>query len=422
MSSLPKEYNVVEPIEPFKKVVVNNLVSCSPTNSGTYTQFQQIEVDLPQSNWLNPASLSLNYKLLVNTSSNAGGTFLIGCPAYSPFSRVEVLADGAVIETINNYNVICQMILSGTMDVAQKAGNAGYGYLSNALMTTWDNRSFSANIVDASANSTLYLSVPVLATILTNTNKNLPLFCMPKMTIRFTMANTNDITIVNSSVDIGTFTKFEVSQFSLTYESSSLGTDVESLIKKSSPKIKSFGYTSTSNTVLAGSNNTQQIVFNAKYSSLKGAFLLCGRGNGTGCKSFEFSDITNGNGEYQFKIGNNSAYPQSALSTTYKNASIVNEFKRAIQHIYNSDGKSLSINGTEYGITINTLVASLEFYNPGKFIPSYAFNGENTLMDPLTAVIQMNTPTLINTNVALVVCYDSVLVIDPINKKLTIQK
>ena len=179
---------------------------------------------------------------------------------------------------------------------------------------------------------------------------------------------------------------------------------------------------STSNTVLAGSNNTQQIVFNAKYASLKGAFLLCTRGNGTGSKWCEFSDITNGNGEYQFKIGNNSAYPQSALSTTYSNTSILNEFKRAIQHIYKSDGKSLSINGTEYGITINTTLANLSIYNPGKFIPSYAFNGENTLSDPLTAIIQMNTATLINTNVALVVCYDSVLVLDPINKKLTIQK
>ena len=245
---------------------------------------------------------------------------------------------------------------------------------------------------------------------------------MPKMTIRFTMTNINDITMVNSTFVTGTFTKFEVSQFNLTYESSSLGGDVESLIKKSSPKIKSFGYTSTSNTVLAGANNTQQIVFNAKYASLKAAFLLCTRGNGTGSKMFEFSDMTNANGEYKFKIGNNSAYPQSALSTTYNNTSIVNEFKRAMQHIYNSDGKSLSINSKEYAVTINTLVANLEAFNIGKFIPSYAFNGENTLSDPLTAVIQMNTPTLINTNVALVVCYDSVLILDPINKKLTVSK
>lgn len=419
---LPREYNVVEPIEPFKKEVVNNLVSCSPKNSATYTQFQQIEVDLPQSNWLNPKSLSLNYKLLVNTSADAGGTIMLGAIAYSPFSRVEVLADGVVIETINGYNAICQMILCGTMDVAQKAGNAGYGYTDSNLMGIWDNKSFAANIVDSTSTAITYISVPLIANILSNTTKNLPLFCMPKMTIRFTIANINDMSMVVAGLNLGTFTKFEVSQFSLTYESSSLGSDIERLINKSSPKIKSFGYTSTSNTVLAGSNNTQQIVFNAKYASLKAAFLLCTRGNGTGSKWCEFSDITNGSGDFQFKIGNNSAYPQLALSTTYSDCSILNEFKRAMQHIYKSDGKSLCINPTEYSITINTLVGNLSPYNPGKFIPSYAFNGENTLSDPLTAVIQMNTPTLINTNVALVVCYDSVLVIDPINKKLTIQK
>lgn len=418
---LPREYNVVEPIEPFKKEVVNNLVSCSPKNSGTYTQFQQIEVDLPQSNWLNPASLSLNFKLLVNTSADVGGVVMLGVPAYCPFSRVEILADGAIIETINNYNTICQMVLSGTMDVAQKAGNVGYGYLENLSLGTYDNRSFAANLTDTSAGATLFLSVPLIATILTNTDKFFPLFCMPKITVRFTITNINDITMVNPSFP-GTFTKYEISQFSLTYESSSLGSDVERLIKKSSPKIKSFGYTSTSNTVLAGANNTQQIVFNAKYASLKAAFLLCTRGNATGSKGVEFSDITSGNGQYSFKIGNNSAYPQSALSTTYSNTSIMNEFKRAMQHIYKNDGKSLCVNGSEYAITINTLIANLSAFNPGKFIPSYAFNGENTLTDPLTAIIQMNTATLINANVALVVCYDSVLVLDPINKKLTVSK
>jgi hypothetical protein len=419
--SLPKEYNVVEPIEPFKKEVVNNLVTCSPKNSGTYTQSQYIEVDLPQSNWLNPASLSLNYKLLVNTSADVNGAVMLGVPAYCPFSRVDVLADGVVIETINNYNSLCQMILCGTMDVAQKAGNVGYGYLENLSMGTWDNRSFGASLTDASPTATLYISAPLIATLLTNTDKNLPLFCMPKITIRFTITNINDITMVSPSF-VGTFTKFEVSQFRLTYESSSLGSDVESLIKKSSPKIKSFGYTSTSNTILAGTNNTQQIVFNAKYASLKAGFLLCTRGNATGSKGVEFSDITSGNGEYQFKIGNNSAYPQSALSTTYSNTSIMNEFKRAMQHIYKSDGKSLCVNGAEYAITINTTTANLSTFNPGKFIPSYAFNGENTLSDPLTAVIQMNTATLINANVSLVVCYDAVLVLDPIQKKLTLQK
>jgi hypothetical protein len=418
MSALPDEYKINEPVEPFKKNVVNNLVSVSPKNSQTYSQGQTIEVELPQSQWLNPTSLSLNYKLLVNT--NAAQPSMIGVPAYCAFSKLEVLADGNVIDCVNNYNQICQMVVSGTLDVAQKAGNTGYGYLSNHYLTDFDGRLFTANLTDTSADATIYLSVPLIANVIANSTKNLPLFCMPKITFRFTIGNINDMYVVTAGS--GTFTKYEISQFYLSYESSSLGNEVERLVSKSNIKIKSFGYANSGNTILAGSNNTQQIVFNAPYASLKAAFLLCTRGNATGSKWGEFSDITSGAGEFQFKIGNNSLYPQKALSTTFADSSIMNEFKRCMSKIYKTDGKSMCINSAEYGVTINTLTASTLYYQPGKFIPSYAFNGENTFSDPLTAVIQMNTATLINCNVNLVVCFDSILNIDPINKKLTISK
>ena len=418
MSALPDEYKITEPIEPFKKTVISNLVSVSPKNSQTYTENQIIEVELPQSQWLNPASLSLNYKLLVNTSALLPS--LIGVPAYCAFSKVEVLADGNVIDCVNNYNAVCQMIVSGTLDVAQKAGNAGYGYDTNANLTDFDGRRFNANLTDTSVEATLYLSVPLIANVIANSTKNLPLFCMPKITFRFTIGNINDMNVV--ATNSGTFTKYEISQFYLSYESSSLGSEVERSLNKSNIKIKSFGYANSGNTILAGAKNTQQIVFNAPYASLKAAFLLCTRGNATGSKWGEFSDITNGSGEFQFKIGQNSLYPQRALSTTFADSSIINEFKRCMTKIYKTDGKSMCINTFEYGITINTLTANTLYYQPGKFIPSYAFNGENTLTDPLTAVIQMNTATLINTNVNLVVCFDSVLNIDPVNKTLTVTK
>ena len=418
MSALPKEYNITEPVEPFIKNVVNNLVSVSPKNSQTYTQGQTIEVELPQSQWLNPASLSLNYKLLVNT--NAQQPSLIGVPAYCAFSKVEVLADGVIIDCVNNYNSVCQMVVSGTLDVAQKAGNAGYGYATNGFLTDYDGRLFTANLTDDSAGANVFISAPLIANVISNSTKNLPLFCMPKIIFRFTIGNINDMYVVAPSS--GTFTKYEISQFYLSYESSSLGSEVERLVNKSNIKIKSFGYANSGNTILAGASNTQQVVFNAPYASLKAAFLLCTRGNATGSKWGEFSDITNGSGEFQFKIGNNSAYPAKALSTTFADSSIINEFKRCMSKIYKTDGKSMSINATEYGITINTLTANTTYFNPGKFIPSYAFNGENTLSDPLTAVIQISTPTLINCNVNLVVCFDSILNIDPVNKKITISK
>ena len=366
MSALPDEYKITEPIEPFKKTVISNLVTVTPQNSQEYTQGQTIEVELPQSQWLNPSSLSLNYKLVVNTNANQPS--LIGVPAYCAFSKVEVLADGNVIDCVNNFNAVCQMIVSGTLDVAQKAGNAGYGYSTNANLTDFDGRLFTANLTDADAAANIYISAPLLLTVISNCNKNLPLFCMPKITFRFTIGNINDMFVVAPSS--GTFTKFEISQFYLSYESSSLGSEVEKSLSKSNIKIKSFGYANSGNTILAGAKNTQQIVFNAPYASLKAAFLLCTRGNATGSKWGEFSDITNGSGEFQFKIGQNSLYPQRALSTTFADSSIINEFKRCMTKIYKTDGKSMCINTFEYGITINTLTANTLYYQPCKFIPS----------------------------------------------------
>lgn len=435
MASLPKSFNLAEVIPSLPDGVISTLVSCRPISGSTFTQQQIIEVDLGNRGFCDPKSISIRYKVLVNT--DISGAAFIGVPVYTPFQRISTLVGGASIDTVNQYNQVAQVLVNGQYSVADKYGvQSSFGY-SNAGgdMLNLDGRGYAVSLADADAAATTTLAGPLIGTLLTNCEKQLPLFAMPQVRFQFTLdslANMSFIKLGVAGTGYAAFTKVSISNFELVYQMTDMGAGVEAMIYSMGPtlSLKTSGISNTAVSVPSATSGSQAYVFNQRFASIRSAFLCPSRADGASNKWAEFSDLTGGNGDYQLLIGN-VAYPQTQLSTALNRSGILQETRRAFGSLYDAKN-SMSINTVEFGRLINDSSANNLFYEPGKFIVGVNLDkvqtedrvlmcGASTYNTPITAVVNINTATSIAGNLNVILDYDAVLVLDTNARQLSVR-
>jgi len=440
MASLPKSFNLAEPIPSLPEGATSQLISVRPLSGSTFTQQQIIEVDLGNRGFCDPKSLAIRYKVRVNT--DVSGAALIGVPVYTPFQRVSTLVGGASIDTVNQYNQCAQVLVNGQYSIADKYGNqSGFGFSNpdpaggGGNMQYLDGRAFAASIADASANSTFTMSAPLIGTLLTNCEKQLPLFAMPQVRLQFTLDSISNFSFIKQGA-VGTgyaaFTKFEIFNFEVVYTMTDMGAGVEKMVYDMGRQLtlKTHGISNSAVSVPSATSGSQAYIFNMRFASIRSAFLCPNRADGAGNKWAEITDITNSNGDYQLLIGNN-AFPQTQLSTALNESGILTETRRAFGSLYDAKN-SMSINSAEFAGNINDSSANLLYYEPSKFIVGVNLNklgagdsammsGASTYNTPITAVVNINTATTVAANLNLILDYDAVLVLDPVARQLSVR-
>lgn len=435
MASLPKSFNLAEIVPTIPDGATSQLISCRPISGSNFLQQQIIEVDLGNRGWCDPKSLSIRYKMLVNT--DASGAAFIGVPVYTPFQRVSTLVGGASIDTVNQYNQVAQVLVNGQYSVADKYGvQSGFGYTNtNGNVQYLDGRAMDASLADASANAVFTCSAPIIGTLLSNCEKQLPLFAMPQIRFQFTLDSLANMSFIKAGA-VGTgysaFTKVQISNFELVYTMTDMGAGVEKMVYDMgrSLSLKTHGISNTAVSVPSATSGSQAYVFNQRFASIRAAFLCPNRADGAGNKWGEITDITNGNGDYVLLIGNN-AYPQTQLSTALNRSGILQETRRAFGSVYDAKN-SMSINNLEFAGTINDSSANLLFYEPSKVIIGVNLEkvasddhvlmcGASTYNTPITAVVNINTATTVAANLNLILDYDAILVLDPVARQLSVR-
>lgn len=432
---LPKSFNLAERIEAIPDGTTSKLISCRPVSGGTFSQQQIIECDLQNFGWLVPSSLSIRYKVRVNT--DASGSAIIGTPVFTPFQRVSTLVGGSSVDTINGYNQAMQVYVNGNLSVADKYGmQSAFGYTNTTGNVQFlDGRAFDASIVDASANSQFTMSAPLYGTLLSSAEKNLPLFAMPQIRYQFTLdsiANMSFIKLGAPGTGYAAFTKFEIFNFELCYTCVDMGAGVEAMVRSlgSAISIKSHGLSNTAVSVPSGTSGSQAYVFNQRFASIRSAYICTSRADGAGNKWAEFSDVTNTNGDYQLTIAG-IPYPPTSLSTSLNFAGILQELRRAFGSLFDHKN-SMSINTLEFNADINDSSGNLLYFEPGKFIvgvnlsrvgdsDKVMMSGISTYNTPLTANVNINTATTVAANMNLILDYDAILVLDPLANQLSVR-
>jgi len=437
---LPKSFDLSEAIETLPPNTTSKLISVRPISGGTFGAQATIECDLLSQGWLQPDSLSIRYKMRVNT--DASGAALIGIPVFTPFNRVSCSINGVVVDSLANYNQVMSVYCAGNLGISDKYGaQAMYGFSNpdpsgnnNGNMDYLDGRAFEPSIADASSNSTLTLAAPLFGTLLSSAEKFIPLGALP--TIRFTfnlesLANMSFAKIGAVGTGFSAFTKVEIFNFELCYNSIDMPAADQMLMSLGRQvMIKAHGLNNSTVTVPSGSSGSQSYVFNQRFTSIRNAFLVPTRADGNGNKWAEVSDLTTGNGSYQLSIAG-TPYPPQPLSTALNNNGVLCETRRAFGSLFDNKN-TLSINTVEFSRDINDASNVLFYYQPGKAIvgvglsklgskDSVQMSGVSTQNSAVTANIEINTATTAAASLSLILDYDAILVIDPMARQIAVR-
>jgi hypothetical protein len=431
MAALPKSFNLAEPIPSLPDGAMSQLITCRPISGVSFAESSIIELDLGNRGWCDPKSVSIRYKVAQTTGATAA--VMAGVPVYTPFQRVSTLVGGASIDSISQYNQVAQVLVAGKYDVAAKYGlQSSFGY-SNVgavgAMNDLDGRFTAAGGALGVASYTV--SAPLIGTLLTNCDKQLPLFAMPQIRFQFTLDSLANMFIVTGGASILP-TAFSLVNFELCYTMTDLGASVEAMVygMGRSLLLKSHGTSNSAVSVGIGSSGSLSYVFNQRFASVRSAFI-CPSASAVGSKWGEICDLTSNNGDYQILVGNQ-AFPQAPLSTVLNRSGILQETRRAFGNLYDSDN-SMSINALEFARTINDATTGPPtYYEPGKFIVGVnldkiqtgdhaMMSGASTYNTPISVNINVGTATTSAANLNLILDYDAILVLDPTARQLSVR-
>ena len=423
--SLPKSFNLAEPIPSLPDGVTSTLISVRPISGSSFGPSQIVEFDLGNRGWLIPDSLAIRYKQRVSTGS--GGGAIAGTPCYTPFVRLNTLVNGAVIDSINQYGQVAQLIVNTSYGVSRKYGLAqslGYTTASDGSMLYLDGRLVAAS----QTLSGFGVGGPLVGTILSNAEKNIPLF-LASYRLQFTID-----TLANMSYNNGTIldiTGFQIDNFELTYQMVDGGASFEKIVYDMGPQlfIKSHGWNNSSVAVPIGTSGSQTYVFNQRLASIRSAYAVASHAIGN--KQMDFVDITTGNGSVQFNVGSQ-MFPQMPLDTLNNFGGIFVELARASTSLYGRNSE-MAISSAESIIDENDTAANINYYSPGKCIFSalmskvgpddkdILMSGCSTYNQPIGVLLTLGTATTVANSLNLMLDYDCVIVLDTAARQVSVR-
>lgn len=392
-------------------------ITAAPTNGASFSSGQQIFLDLVNRGFLVPDSMYLAYSYALNSLV---GAELIGCPAATSFNRLDVSVGSQTIDTIQNYNIFYHMLTNVTYDVAQKYGNqAALGYFNSTAAPSLEQLDGRVCV----ANETGSFAMPLIS-LLSNSEKLIPLFAMPQVRLTLTMESL--ATMFTSAV---VPTGWTISNVQLRYKVVDFGGAVEQIVLGSSDKlyIKSQSFAIASQTLVAGSSGYIELVFNQRYASVKSLFAINGVGTALSNRAFDSCDLTSGNGDYSFMVGG-VLYPPAPINTRTAKTMALLELKSAVGSIFDKNN-NMAINTLEFGFNgtaaTSTISVPAKFYvgtSLEKLNSNNLLTGISTQNSPIS--YRINTGTAIganNSTITLVANYDALIEVDCVTRQVSVK-
>lgn len=437
MSYLPKELNYGDLPPVLDASVRSTTINITPSNNkSTYTLGDYIDFDFPKQGFVDGKSLYLSYNCSV---ANGTGTtnYMFCTPFATPLGRIEESCKSGtlMLNTIPQYNILYNDIVQLKYSVADKYGNqVGLGWKSSDdTNPKFDGRLFA----NASETAKFFMSGALYGLIMSNSEKFLSMEHLGGYRIRIYIENSLDKMFSNINSTTG-ITSFNISNVQLTCDIIDTSSELSQMLKSSPYIIKSSTYAVAQQPVPSGSVGSLQLSYANNFSSLK--HVLIHPTGSTSCnnKFFDAVDITADNdnvisrtapkgGSYQLSIGN-VVYPQVPLNSGINRAQIYQELKKAVGILYGNN--NLSINSVEFNYGSDG-VAVTSTTEPGKFIlavdtsrisatSSNLLNGISTKNTPINLLLNIVDATQEACTVSLLMNYDVLLNIDPVNNQVSL--
>ena len=449
MSVLPKEINYRAAAALPEGTSCNSIVA-SPINGSAFGPSSIIQFDLVQRGYLVPESMYIRYKLTV-TGGTAGvrTNFIRGTPVYSFFERSEVIVGSQVVESVQNYHQLCNMLVNCKMNYGQKVGLANsFGYNVDTA-TTADQFNFglaSTNAVPfvsnlangynllaatAAAPLSIFLAAP-LGNILSNADHLVPLKFMPSCRVQLsTAALATAIQTLGGANGIANYSITNCELCMDVIEFSPMVDQAISSMGNGAITIRSQSYLSSGVTLPAGSQGSLEFLFNQRLASIKSLFTHLSGTVATVSLNTLFDSVdctgTNG-GDYQWFVAG-TPYPPRPISTVLNKAGASMELSAAFGPTHDLLTSNFSIHPLEFNAG-NTTVTSQNLC--GKF-----FLGSNTEKistngalltgissqgSPISFRVSIGTATTNAQVIQLICLYDALLQIDIPSRTLSVMQ
>ena len=442
MTALPKELNYAAGALASLPGGTNSIdMVVSPANGAVFdTDGATIAFDLPSRGYLQPGSMYLRYKCEVTSATSK--PLMRGVPAYTPFVRSEVIIGSQIVESIQNYNALVNILYNTKCDIATKASLAySLGLLNYTTAPTFeqlDGRELKEN-----TGETWDMAAP-LGNLLTNCEHLVPLKHMPGVRIQLTMdALANMFSPAASSpsvVSTISLTNLELCFTVTEFDAATDGVVASMADASGNIMIKSQSYSTSSQTIPAGVSNTQELVFNTRLSSIK-SVLCWAAGNGAPAVSgsvqpqrngiYDAIDITGGEGEYSWTIAGEQ-FPPRPLSVVRNKAGIYQElsdcWSGSAHDIY---GAKMSIIPSEFQKSENSATGAapgdvgrfLVGMNTERMTDNQALlTGVSSQLSPITFRVAIGaTATKSSHLINLVTLHDAILNVNIMTRQTTVK-
>ena len=414
--NLPESINYSEPLPVLPSETKRISVSTAPSNGSSFTENSQINIDLVSRGFLDVDSVYITYDYAL---TSAVGAEMKGCPAYTPFIRLDTQIGSQTVDTIQNYNSLMNVLTNATMSVSQKYGQQfALGYLNDTSVPSVEQLDGRVMTLNESGS----FSAPLMS-VLTNADKMIPLFAMPAVRLVLTMDS-----IANIFTSAVTPTGFTISNVQLHYNVVDFGSEVEAMVRGMGEKlqIKSQSFGVSQQTLTSGSNATQTLIFNQRYASIKSLIALNGTSTALGNGAFDSVNLAS-NSSYYFNVAGEN-FPSRPITTQNNRAGALQELRKAFGSIYAHDN-SQSINSVEFGYDATTATTTVSA--PGKFYVGTStqlldsesiFTGVSSENSPISYVVNLGGATASNSVITLIVNYDAIIEVDLVSQVVNIKK
>ena len=430
---LPSQIDYTDQLPSLPADTQSIFIKSTPINGSTFNPGSQIMLDFVNRGFLVPDSVYLSWKLVPTGATSgtanrvdASGCFILGTPAYSPFSTSAIQIGSQQVETIANYNVVMNTLVQGTMDIAQKYGNqSNYGFSSidisssSPTLAQLDGRRLTAS----QASAGLYCSAPLM-NVLTNCERLYPLYASSQCRLILTCDNIANWFASDSAFE-ALPTGYTISNVELRYRVVDMP-QAEGMVRQMGQKIyiKSQSFASSTQTLSSVPAGFTELVFNSRFASLKA--LIAVNGSNSLNKNFDSFDITSATGgEYSFSVGGQ-IFPPAPISTSQNKSGALMELKNCFGSIYEKTNAQ-SINGYEYAYVLgnaSTLVEPAKFYvgvSTSKMDSHSLLTGVSTQNSPITYRISSSANTASVCNITLLMNYDALFEIDTANRQVALK-
>lgn len=412
MSVLPSSVNYGEQMATLPEGTKALSQVLSPVNGSTFAQNSIIQFDLLNRGFIEPESIYIRYSYTLTSAANAE---MIGTPVFTPFLRSEVLVGSVVIESINQYNQVCNVLSNLTLSVAEKYGaQSMFGYNNDTAtpsLAQLDGRLMTLNEVGS-------FSTP-LPNILSSADKLIPAFAMPQIRLQLTLdslANMFTTTVVP--------TGFVLSNVELCYKMLDIPSAQAYTMSLDKFYIKSNGFTNSAVSLASSTAGSSSLVFNQRLASIKSAIVSFSGTDANSLNKWGDSYAPSSTATYQLAIAGE-YFPQRPLSVALNKSGILMELKNAIGSIYERSN-AMSVNGLEFNRVVGTVTTYSE---PAKHYIGVSL--EKLHSGLLTGISTQNSPISLQLftastaqplTVNLILNYDALIEVSPMDKQVSVKQ